>query len=165
MDPKCRCPQSSFIPAHNMCHHINPGPFCSICDVMVTPQLTLPVDSKERKDLPVFSGCLAYFPAALVAVSKVSKQGNDKHNPGQPLHHARGKSSDHVDCIIRHLLDTADLITAKERDPDMLHDSKYNEQILQEVSQAAWRVLAYSQELHERLGQAPLAPAAKLEYK
>lgn len=42
------------------------------------------------------------FAASLAAVAQVSWYGNEKHNPGQPLHHARGKSMDHPDCIARH---------------------------------------------------------------
>src|ERR1700722_11536324 len=51
--------------------------------------MTLPTDSNERKTYPVLSGCVKYFPAALAGVAKISKLGNDKHNPGEPLHHAR----------------------------------------------------------------------------
>lgn len=112
--------------------------------------LTLPTDSKERKEYPLFRGVLRYFPAALAGVANVSKQGNDKHNPGEDLYHARGKSMDHGDCILRHLVDTEDLITA-DADPKM---------ILHEANQMAWRALAYAQELHEKYG-APLAPGAK----
>lgn len=112
--------------------------------------LTLPTDSEERKNHPLLSGCLKYFPAALAGVAKVSKLGNDKHNPGQELHHARGKSMDHGDCIVRHLIDTEDLLSA----------SAEKEQILFEANQLAWRALAYSQELHEKFGS-PLAPGAK----
>ncbi len=117
---------------------------------------TLPTDSKERKDHPLMSGCLKYFPAALAGVARTSKLGNDKHNPGQELHHARGKSSDHGDCILRHMMDTQDLLAAKERGQEVTE-----QQILDEASQMAWRALAFSQELHERLGSAPLAPGAK----
>lgn len=62
-------------------------------------------DSKTRKEYPVYSGCLMYFPHALAEVAKLSKEGNDKHNTGEPLHWARDKSSDHKDCIARHLMD------------------------------------------------------------
>lgn len=117
--------------------------------------LTLPTDSAERKNYPMLSGCLKYFPAAIAGVAKVSKYGNDKHNPGEQLHHARGKSTDHGDCIIRHLTDTEDLLAALSRGQNVTHD-----QILHEVNQLTWRVLAYSQELHEKFG-APLAPGAK----
>lgn len=118
--------------------------------------MTLPTDSNERKNYPLYEGCLKYFPAALSGVAKISKLGNDKHNPGQPLHHARGKSMDHGDCILRHLTDVSDLLASLDRG-----SSVDKEQILIEVNQMAWRALAFSQELHERLGVAPLAPGAK----
>jgi hypothetical protein len=118
-------------------------------------QMTLPTDSNDRKNYPLFRGCLRYFPAALAGIANISKLGNDKHNPGQDLHHARGKSMDHGDCIIRHLVDVEDLLAALERG-----DKVTQEQILNEVNQMAWRALAFSQELHERFG-APLAPGAK----
>jgi hypothetical protein len=117
--------------------------------------MTLPTDSNERKEYPIFRGCLRYFPAALAGVSRISKMGNDKHNPGEELHHARGKSMDHGDCIIRHLIDVEDLVAALNRG-----DEVPLEAVLIEVNQMAWRVLAFSQELHERFG-APLAPGAK----
>jgi hypothetical protein len=59
--------------------------------------------SEYRKGFPMCTGLMDYFPDALAAVANVSKQGNDKHNPGEPMHHARGKSMDHADCIMRHL--------------------------------------------------------------
>jgi hypothetical protein len=119
--------------------------------------LTLPTNSNERKDYPILSGCVKYFPAALAGVARISKLGNDKHNPGQALHHDRNKSMDHGDCIIRHLIDTEDLVAALGRGDS----SVSKEMILLEASQLAWRALAYSQELQERFG-APLAPAAKV---
>lgn len=117
--------------------------------------MTLPTDSAERKEYPLMSGCVKYFPAALAGVANTSKKGNDKHNPGEPLHHARGKSMDHSDCIIRHLIDLEDLLRQHRlRNP---HVSKKD--ILTEVNQMAWRALAYSQTIHEQMG-APLAPGA-----
>lgn len=62
-------------------------------------------DSAARKATPIFSGVLRYFPNALAAVARLSKAGNDKHNPGEPLHWSRGKSNDHGDCIVRHQLE------------------------------------------------------------
>lgn len=116
--------------------------------------MTLPTDSAARKNYPLLSGCLKYFPAALAGVAHISKLGNDKHNPGQPMHHARGKSADHGDCILRHLTDTEDLLASLSR------GEATSEQVLTEASQLAWRALAYAQELHENFG-APLAPGAK----
>lgn len=118
---------------------------------------TLPTDSQARKDIPLRAGCYNYFPAALAGVARWSKLGNDKHNPGQPLHHARGKSSDHEECIERHGTDLADLLAAESRTGEDLTAA-----ILDELDARAWRALAASQELREARGLAPLAPGAKL---
>lgn len=120
-------------------------------------RLTLPTDSETRKGFPLFRGCLRYFSAALAGVARISKLGNDKHNPGQAIHHARGKSNDHADCVVRHLMDIADMMATRER-PGVQDFT--NAQILDEVDQFAWRALAFSQELHEVLG-APVAPGAR----
>ena len=58
-----------------------------------------------RKEWPVTTGCLDYFPNALLAVARCSKIGNDQHNPGEPLHWDKAKSGDHADCLVRHLMD------------------------------------------------------------
>lgn len=62
-------------------------------------------NSKERKNAPVFSGVLEYFPDALMAVAELSKIGNDKHNPGQALNWSKNLSNDHGDCLVRHQLE------------------------------------------------------------
>lgn len=118
---------------------------------------TLPTDSNDRKNYALFRGCLRYFPAALAGVAKTSKLGNDKHNLGQEMHHDRNKSQDHGDCILRHLMDTEDLLAAKQRGEDVS-----DEEILIEASSLAWRALAFSQILHEQFGS-PLAPGAKAD--
>lgn len=122
----------------------------------VTRETTLPTDSEARKGIPMLRGCLRYFPAALAGVANTSKLGNDKHNPGEDMHHARGKSTDQGDCILRHIIDVQDLLAAYERSNDVKV-----EDILVEVNQLAWRALAFSQEIHEMFG-APLAPGARL---
>ena len=91
-------------------------------------------------------GLLWYFPAALAEVARVSKRGNDQHNPGQPMHHARGKSSDHADCILRHLTDAGTI------DSDGLRHS----------AKVAWRALALLQEELEQQAGAPLPRNARL---
>lgn len=65
----------------------------------------LPSDAKERKQRPIFSGVLQYFPDAIAAVAHCSWIGNEQHNPGEPLHWSREKSSDHEDCLVRHLME------------------------------------------------------------
>ena len=105
----------------------------------------LPTDDKARKALPIFDGVLMYFPDALLAVAEVSRLGNEQHNPGQPLHWARGKSTDQDDTIIRHFL---------ERDARDFDDTFH-------LAKAAWRVLAALQLKLEAEG-APLARGARL---
>jgi hypothetical protein len=131
----------------------------------MTRKLTLGTDSDDRKNIPLHSGCYAYFAAALAGVARHSKIGNDKHNPGEPLHHSRGKSADHADCIARHLMDIADMRARKvvhttEETAALLTEA--NAALLTEANALAWRALALSQELHEQFGGAPLAPGAKL---
>ena len=95
----------------------------------------LTTDSAARKDVPMATGLLDYFPDALADVARLSKVGNDKHNPGQPLHWSRNKSDDHADCIIRHEVDRGKIDT-----DGVLHDTK-----------VAWRALAQLQLAIERL--------------
>jgi hypothetical protein len=65
----------------------------------------LPTDSEERKNIPIYSGVIQYFPDALAAVAALSKKGNDQHNPGSPLHWDRSKSGDELDALCRHIID------------------------------------------------------------
>lgn len=67
--------------------------------------MILSEDPAIRKGTPITTGVLDYFPRALAAVAQCSKAGNDQHNPGQPLRWDRTKSTDHADCIARHLID------------------------------------------------------------
>lgn len=86
----------------------------------------LPTGATERKGIPIFSGVFQYFPDALVEIAKLSKAGNDQHNPGEPLHWARGKSMDQEDTLLRHLLEAGTIDTDGQR-----HSTK-----------VAWRALA-----------------------
>lgn len=134
-------------------------------------KFTLPTDSTARKSVPMAGGCRDYFPAALAGVARWSKQGNDKHNPGEPLHHARGKSMDHEECIERHGTDLADVLAALDRlgtQAGMIDttDGKVKAELIQaaldEYDARSWRSLAASQEFREKHGLAPLAPGARL---
>ena len=89
----------------------------------------VPTDAKARKAIPLFSGCIAYFPDALLAVAELSRIGNDQHNPGKPLHWDRTKSSDEADALLRHQVDVGKLDTDGVR-----HATK-----------VAWRALAQLQ--------------------
>lgn len=71
--------------------------------------------AKERKEYPVKTGFMNYFRDAIFRVAHVSYLGNEQHNPGEPLHWARGKSMDQGDCEARHMLcdDEEDHMAAK----------------------------------------------------
>jgi len=68
--------------------------------------------SAERKEMPVHEIIAHYFPDAIAALARHSKRANDKHNPGELMHWAREKSTDHLNCAVRHLM-TPDAV-----DPD-----------------------------------------------
>ncbi len=104
----------------------------------------LPSDPKERKKIPITSGVLDYFPAALAEIAKVSQAGNDQHNPGEPLHWSRGKSQDHADTALRHFLERGTRDTDNQR----------------HLAKCGWRILALLQLECEAEG-APVARGAK----
>ena len=82
--------------------------------------------AQERKNMPVFSGVLKYFPDAIKEISRVSLAGNNQHHPDKPLHWDRNKSADELDALTRHLIDAGTLDTDGIR-----HSAK-----------VAWRALA-----------------------
>ncbi len=65
----------------------------------------LPTDTQARLEYPLCTGLLLYFPRACAAVARHSKESNDQHNPGEPMHWAVGKSIGTGDQIARHLVD------------------------------------------------------------
>mgnify|MGYP003639370301 FL=1 len=83
-------------------------------------------EAEKRKNTPIYSGVLKYFPDAIKEVAKCSLQGNIQHHKDKPLHWDKNKSSDHLDCLIRHSLDAGTL------DTDGLRHS----------AKIAWRALA-----------------------
>ena len=87
---------------------------------------TLPTEAAARKNVPIYSGVIRYFPDALAAVAALSKAGNDQHNPGKPLHWDRSKSGDELDALTRHLFEAGTIDTDNQR-----HSAK-----------VAWRALA-----------------------
>lgn len=93
----------------------------------------LPQGYKERKDIPICTGVLDYFPSALAEVARVSFVGNQQHNPGEPLHWAKEKSQDEEDAHVRHWMERYDVDS----------DGVYH------AAKAAWRNLAFLQKLLE----------------
>ena len=102
--------------------------------------MILPTDPKARKDAPVCTGVLDYFPLAIAEIARLSKAATDQHHPGQPMHWDREKSTDHADCAVRHWMERGTRDTDGQR-----HTAK-----------AAWRALALLQlELEQELQPQP----------
>lgn len=89
----------------------------------------IPTGAKARKDIPIATGFMDYFPDAIVAVAQVSRIGGEQHNPGQPLFWDRTKSKDEGDALMRHFLQRGTVDTDGAR-----HSAK-----------VAWRALALLQ--------------------
>jgi hypothetical protein len=83
----------------------------------------------NRKQRPVYSGVIKYFPDALMELSYTSWVGNDQHNKGEPLHWAREKSTDQLDACVRHIINHS---KGEIKDTDGVYH----------LAKAAWRVLA-----------------------
>ena len=97
----------------------------------------------ERKQRPLATGVLDYFPDALLEVALVSWTGNEQHNPGTPTHWDRAKSGDEADALMRHLVKRGSLDT-----DGMRHSAK-----------VAWRALALLQkELEAEYSKVPPRP-------
>lgn len=117
--------------------------------------MTLPHDKTLRKQMPIARGVLDYFPDALAVVAFVSYVGNQQHNPGQPLHWAKEKSTDHADTIVRHLIERGGF------DEDRVDGRVVR---VRHSGKAAWRALANLQiELEEAAKAAEITVGELLE--
>lgn len=98
---------------------------------MRTDELTpaTPDAAAARKQRPVATGVIDYFPDALLDVAYLSWKGNQQHNPGTPLHWDRTKSTDEADALMRHFIQRGTVDTDGVR-----HSAK-----------VAWRALALLQ--------------------
>ena len=85
-----------------------------------------PFTAKERKERPVYSGVLRYFPKALLEIARVSYVGHEQHNAGTPMRWDRSKSPDEADAAVRHLMEAGTLDTDG----------------LRHTAKCAWRILA-----------------------
>lgn len=93
--------------------------------------------AEERKNTPIYSGVIKYFPNALKAVARVSQAGNDQHHKGEPLHWDRSKSTDELDALVRHLVDHA-------KGTILDTDGMYH------MAKVCWRSLAYLEKMLEK---------------
>lgn len=88
--------------------------------------MSLPADARARKQVPIATGVLDYFPRAIAAIAEVSRVGNEQHHPGTALHWDRAKSGDESDALMRHFMERGTL------DGDGLRHT----------AKVAWRALA-----------------------
>lgn len=93
----------------------------------------------NKKSMPLFSGCLTYFPDALLAIAEHSKKGNEKYNSGERLHWAKDKSKDHADSLARHLVEIGPNWDKLDPELGSLH-----------ATALAWRALALLQTVLDR---------------
>lgn len=107
------------------------------------PTPALPSADADRKALPIFDGVLMYFPRAIREIARVSKIGNDQHNPGQPLHWAKEKSTDHRNTALRHMMDDG---MGNHLDVDGTYH----------LAKASWRNMAALETLLEQREKEPL---------
>ena len=91
--------------------------------------MPLPDDRDARNALPVWEGCIAYFPDCWAEIAKVSVLGNKQHGLGEKLHFNRDVSTDHANKVMRHMLD---------------HEAgkRFDEDGTYHLAKAAWRALA-----------------------
>ena len=90
--------------------------------------------AQRRKECPIYSGCLMYFPDAIKAVAELSFVANEQHNPGTKMHWDRSKSGDELDAMLRHAMDAGSFDDDGQR-----HSTK-----------VAWRALANLQKEIEK---------------
>lgn len=95
--------------------------------------MALPTDAQERKNIPVYSGFVKYFPDAMAAVAQLSAIANDQHNPGGQMCWRKELSTDELDALMRHMIDD----TGSARDTEgVMHAVKI-----------AWRAMANLQRI------------------
>lgn len=91
------------------------------------------LSAQKRKEIPLYRGLMLYFPNALCAVANLSVVASKQHGHDE-IHWDKSKSSDHYDCLLRHLLEAGNV-----DDDGVLHDVK-----------VAWRALAHLETLLEK---------------
>ena len=89
-----------------------------------------------RKNTPIYSGVVAYFPLALKEIAKASFVGQEQHNPDKPLAWDRSKSGDELDAMLRHLVDHAS-------------GEEFDDCGTRHIVKCGWRILAYIQKTLE----------------
>lgn len=92
-------------PVCNLDHTIGYGVLLEGHPSSTEPFSGLPTEDAERKKAQLWTYLMEYFPDSFLAEVGVAVAGNEQHNPGQPLHWAREKSTDHYNTAFRHMFD------------------------------------------------------------
>ncbi len=92
------CPRDGACPEHG-----KDRPGQTVSDYVFYTEVPATPPSPPAEKPPLVTGCFDYFPNALAAIAAHAEYGNAKHNPGEPLHWAFGKSTHHAESIARHL--------------------------------------------------------------
>lgn len=96
--------------------------------------------AQQRKERPIYSGFIKYFPLAIREVSNISFVSNEQHNPGTEMHWDRTKSKDELDALMRHLADYSRGI-------------EYDDDGQPHLGKVAWRAMAmFEKWLEEKEG-------------
>jgi phage tail protein X len=109
----------------------------------------IPSDDNLRKQIRAFQGFVKYFPDATAAVALLSKIANEQHNPGEPMHWAKEKSTEELDSLMNHLIDVA-CKGELSRDSDGILDAV----------KIAWRGMANLQRVLDKYGLETAFPEA-----
>lgn len=109
----------------------------------LTRRTQLPDDAEARKEYPMATGLLDYFPAALAEVARLSRTAVKQHRL-DGLYWKRDVSTEHADKIIRHLVDRGG----------------FDDKGVRHSAAVAWRALALLQEELEEAG-APRSRASR----
>lgn len=102
----------------------------------------LSTNASVRKNAPMARGLLDYFPRACAAVAELSYRATQQHHPDKPMHWDKSKSTDHADCIVRHLVDRG----------------RFDTDGVRHATKVAWRGLALLETEIEEAEKAERAP-------
>jgi hypothetical protein len=106
----------------------------------------LPHDDKQRKMLPIFRMIVGYFPKALREVTRVCVANNVRYNPDRKpidINWARGKSTQQMDSLFRHILEhEVDGLVFEELPPEVQAACGPGFERVYVLAEAAWRALA-----------------------
>ena len=106
----------------------------------------LPQNDKERKNLPIFRMIAHYFPKAIREVTRVCVANNVRYNPDRKpadINWARGKSTDQMGSLFRHILEyEADGLVFEELPPEVQAACGPGFERVYVLAEAAWRALA-----------------------